>query len=320
MEEVMIRCMLVMLVYVASIYMSTHTAYAENIDSTDIAKPSKSADTIQADVKVQQQNKNQLKENEKRVMADAIIAVQETNNALIALDKDKKQDALNALEKAAGKLQLILARHPNLVLAPTKVDILTVNLVGDTEQIKKIRKEATNLLENGDVQAARHLLEGLASETVISVKSIPLGTYPDAIKKAVKLIDEGKQKEAVAVLQFALNTMSINNTIIPLPVVISQELLKNAEKLAEKKDRSEDENKHLANLLTDARKELQRAELLGYGNKKDFKNFYEQLDFIENKTNGGKSSSGLFSKIQEYLTDAVKTNQSNQSQDKVLVN
>jgi hypothetical protein len=39
----------------------------------------------------------------------------------------------------------------------------------------------------------------LASETVISTANIPLATYPDAIKEAVRLIDQNKTEEAKAI-------------------------------------------------------------------------------------------------------------------------
>ncbi|MGD9878000.1 MAG: hypothetical protein AB7S84_14675, partial [Desulfococcus sp.] len=65
----------------------------------------------------------------------------------------------------------------------------------------------------------------------------------------------------------------------------------------------------LADLLKDARTELEFAQALGYGSKKDFKNLYKQLDQIEDKTKGGKSGSGFFDKIKGYLKDTVKSSQ-----------
>jgi hypothetical protein len=76
----------------------------------------------------------------------------------------------------------------------------------------------------------------MASETVVSVSNIPLATYPAAIKDAAKLIDENKTNEAKSALQTALNTQVVTETIIPLPVVLAQASLKEAETLAEKVD------------------------------------------------------------------------------------
>jgi hypothetical protein len=43
-------------------------------------------------------------------------------------------------------------------------------------------------------------MEGLASEMVIRTSNLPLGTYPDAIKRAAALLDEQKPQEAKLVL------------------------------------------------------------------------------------------------------------------------
>jgi hypothetical protein len=216
---------------------------------------------------------------------------------------------ISALERATGKLEVILARDPKLALAPVNVGAMSVSVIANTDNVKEARKEAERLLDDGQVQTARHLLEGLASETVISVSNIPLATYPAAIKQAVKLLDDGKQDDAKKVLQTALNTLVITNTIIPLPVAATQAMLVDAEKLAEKVDRKDDDNKKLADLLTASRAQLEFAEALGYGTKQDFKDLYAQLDEIKDKTSSGKSGTGFFAKIKSSLSGVVKSSQ-----------
>lgn len=280
---------------------------ADAVPASTTAK--NTAVAVKADPKLEQQKQEQTAEKRKQITLEAIAAISETQNALKALDEGKKSDALAALERSTGKLELILARDPKLALAPTNVGASTIQVMAGAEKVKTIRKEAETLLEDGQVQAARHLLEGLASETVISVSNIPLATYPAAIKQAVKLIDDDKSDEAKKVLQTALNTLVVTNTTIPLPVVATQELLKEAETLAEKADRKEDDNKRLTELLTAAHNNLEFAEVLGYGTKKDFKDLYAQLDEIKDKTSGGKSGSGFFAKIKSSLSELVKSSQ-----------
>lgn len=276
--------------------------------AADISKPATT------NTKVEQQKQDQTAEKRKEITSEAMAAISETRNALKALDENKTKDALSALERATGKLELILAREPKLALAPTSVSAVTYDVIAEVEKVKEVRKEAENLINDGQVQAARHLLSGLASETVISVSNIPLATYPAAIKQAAKLIDEGKQNEAKQVLQTALNTLVITNTIIPLPVATAQEVLKEAETLAEKSDRKEDENKRLDVLLKDARTQLEFAQALGYGTKKDFKDLYQQLDEITEKTSGGKHGTGFFAKIKSSLGSVVKSSQQPQAE------
>jgi len=259
--------------------------------------------------KVEEADQDQTSEKRKEVLEEATSAIQETENALKALDEKKNKEALAALEQAAGKLTVILGREPELALAPSDVKEVTYDILGDIDAIKALRAEIEDALDDGRVQQARHLIRNLASETVISVTNIPLATYPDAIKKAVKLIDDGKTDEAKEVLQLALNTLVVTDTIIPLPVVVAEKRLKDAETLAEKADRSEEDNKRLADLLKDARTELEFAQALGYGSKKDFKNLYDQIEEIEDKTEGGKSGTGFFTKIKEFIEDTVKSSQ-----------
>jgi hypothetical protein len=214
-------------------------------------------------------------------MGEALSAVDETKGALQALDDGKTQDALAALERASGKLDIILARDPRLALAPMAVGAMTYDVYATPEAVKAASRQAQADLASGDVQDARMILAGLASETVISVTNIPLATYPEAIKQAAGLIDQGKTEEAKQSLQAALDTLVITHTVVPLPVVVSQQLLSEAETLAAKKDRTADENKRLSVLLDNAHQEIAMAEALGYSTRKDFDSFNKELASIE---------------------------------------
>jgi len=293
-------------VAMAADHMTMVPASAPSAPSSSAPVVNTNQQTTAANAKVADNNQDQTAEKRKQITAEAIAAVGETRNALKALDEGKKDDALAALEKTTGKLELILARDPQLVLAPTNVNEVTTSVIADTDKVRQFRREAQRLLDSGEVQAARHLLQGLASETVIRVTSIPLGTYPDAIKQAAKLIDDGKQDDAKKVLQTALNTLVVTDTIIPLPVAATQDMLKDAQQLAEKKDRSVDENKKLSDLLTASRSQLEYAEALGYGTRQDFKDLYAQLDGIKAKTSDGKSGTGFFSSITDSLSGLLQ--------------
>ena len=221
------------------------------------------------------------------------------------LDEKKADEALAALERVTGKLELILARDPKLALAPVDVEVITFDLIAKLDTIKAVIKEAKDYLEDGEVQKARPLVANLASEIQIRTTSIPLATYPGAIKAVAPLIDAGKVDEANVALQAALNTLVVTTDVIPLPVLRAETLLRNAEALAENKERTDKDNKTLANQLAEARNQLKMAELLGYGNKKAFKPMYEQIDQIEEKTADGKSGKGWFDKIKQQLSDLM---------------
>jgi hypothetical protein len=276
----------------ASLVLSPRIAYAAN--DNPVAE--------KANTQIEQNAQDQTAEKRKQIVSEAVTALNETRGALKSLDEGKTSDALSALERATGKLELILAREPTLALAPTGVGAVTYDVYGTPDAVKKASKTAEDLLEDGNVQGARQILKFLASETVVSVTNIPLATYPAAIKRAVSLIDDGKPEEAKKVLQTALNTLVITESIIPIPVVTAQNLLKEAETLAEKKDRSLDESKRLNDLLTISRQEIEMAQALGYGTEEDFDDFYKELSLIEEKTSDGKSGAGFFEKIKSSMT------------------
>ena len=255
------------------------------------------------------QTQNQTEEKRKTLLVDATSAIQETQSALKLLDDGKKKEALGALERATGKLDIILAREPALTLAPAAVNVFTVDVQGGIDAVKGLRKQIQDLIDAGHFQEARRLMGNLASETIVSVSNIPLATYPAAIKDAAKLIDQNKTDQAKAVLQTALNTQVVTETVIPLPVVKAQTSLKEAENLAEKKDRTTDENTRLKGALDTARGQLERAQALGYGEKSDFETFYQQLKEIEQRTADNKFGTGFFAKIKGLIADFMKSSQ-----------
>ena len=243
-------------------------------------------------------------EQRKKIMEEAHAAIAQSREALKALDEKNTEEALKALEMAIGKMEVIVARDPELALARMDVNIIIHDLYTNVDTIKKTLKQAKEYLEDGKVQLARPLVSSLASEMIIESVNIPLATYPDAIKAIVPLIDKGKTDEAKAALQTALNTLVIvQEEVIPLPVIRSRELLKKAEALAENSERKDEENKQLTTLLDNAEAQLLMAEVLGYGDKKAFQPMYEQLDTIREKTKEGKSGKGFFDKIKNQISN-----------------
>ena len=243
-------------------------------------------------------------EQRKKIMEEAHAAIAQSREALKALDEKNTEEALKALEMAIGKMEVIVARDPELALARMDVNIIIHDLYANVDTIKKTLKQAKEYLEDGEVQLARPLVSSLASEMIIESVNIPLATYPDAIKAIVPLIDKGKTDEAKAALQTALNTLVIvQEEVIPLPVIRAKELLKKAEALAENSERKDEDNKQLTTLLDHAEAQLLMAEVLGYGDKKAFKPMYEQLDTIREKTKEGKSGKGFFDKIKNQISN-----------------
>ncbi len=235
------------------------------------------------------------------VIEDAATAVRQTRKALEALENEKPDAALAALEQVVGKLELVLARHTGLALAPISVGVSTFDLLTTKQAIEQAKREATEALEEGKIQRARELIAGLGSEIVINVTNVPLASFPEAIKAVAPLIDRGEIDQAKAALNRALNTLVITNHVIPLPLLRAEVMLKKAEKLAENEKRDDEQEQKLADLLRAAREQLEMGQALGYGDEAVYEEYYAELDSIEERTGGGGSGSGIFDTIKAAL-------------------
>lgn len=280
---------------------NTSAQASESASGVVIAEP-KSAMTEAVQPAVDQVVESKATEQRKQTIDEAVTALANTKKALAALDANDSAGALTALAEVTGKLEIILARNPQLALAPVDVQTIVHDIFAGTDTIEALLDEAEHALKHGEVQKARHLLSGLASEAVIRITNLPLATYPDAIKAVAPLIDQGKIEEAKAALQAVLATQVISNLTIPLPVERARAMLKEAEPLAEKSERSAEDDKGLGDLLTEAKQQLEMAELLGYGRKKeDFEAIYAQIKEVQGKIKAGKSGKGFFDGIQASL-------------------
>ena len=265
---------------------------------------SKETEAVQPEV--DKEAVDQKTEHLKKIINNAVIAVKETEKALKALEKDKKNEALAALEVATGKLEIVLARAPELALAPVHFDVLTHDMYAGPDTIKRVIKKASDYLEAGEIQKSRKLISNLGSEIVHRYTNLPLATYPAAIKKITPLIDKGKIKEAKIALRAILRTLVVTEEIIPLPKIRAERLLKKAEEIIENKKMAIKDNKVLSDLLKDARNQLEIAELLGYGTNKSYQDIYEQIDEIEKKVEIGKVGKGWFVKIKRQVSELFK--------------
>ena len=260
-----------------------------------------SEDRQAADESVDQDASKATVEQRENLVEDAITALQETRKAIVALGDGNAPEALDLLAHATGKLELVLARNPNMILAPVDVQYQTYDLYATVKDVEAARKKAIRQLKDGRIQDARYLLDGLRSDLVVQTVNLPLGTYPDAIKAIVPLIDDGLWQEARQALQVALNSLVVTEVVYPLPILRAEHMLARAEELTENETRTIEENDQLERLLKGARKEIKLAEALGYGNEDDLAAFHEELDQIAEKTKAGGSGKGFFDRIKERV-------------------
>ena len=264
-------------------------------------KKEKSAAAAKVEKQVKSDTRKEAGIKRESIVKEAVMALDQTGKAIEALKDKKKQEALDALAMAAGKLEIVIAREPKMANAPIDVRVEEFDLYASVDTVKKAVKTAEDLLEDGEVQLARAILADLASEIDLVITSLPLVAYTDTIKDVAKLVDADKYDEALQSLYELLSTMVVTRNVIPLPLLRAEILLDKADKLAVKENRSEQENKELKTLLDDAENQIGMAEALGYGKKDDFKSFYAQLKEIRKKTKDGKFGAGFMDGLKKSL-------------------
>ncbi|RUM72782.1 MAG: hypothetical protein DSZ10_04425 [Sulfurovum sp.] len=221
--------------------------------------------------------KEDAKSHQVKLVQEAIDSLKYAHDALVALDKKDAKTAKDNLEKALGKLEVIMASEHAPKLLPIDNMITIQEFIGTSKDAKAAIKLAKSLLDDGKVQEAREILLPLKSEIDATVVSLPLATYPDALKLAAKYVTDGKLDKAKEVLGVALSTFVEVTTVAPIPLLKATDLVAAAAVIAAT-------DTQRAKLYLEAAKEqLKLAQTLGYVSKSDvtYKALDEAIDDIE---------------------------------------
>lgn len=260
-----------------------------------------SSDSLQANL--EREVESYTSRADSTVVAEAFMAVAETQRALQALDRSDKEAAIAALERATGKLEILLARRPELGLVPLDARVSIVDLQSDIETVERIIEEAEELMDDGKVQAARRLLRDLESELKVTTINLPLSTYPDAIKEAVRKLEEADTTAARRLLETALTTLVVEEESIPLPLINAEAMVEGAQQLV-----AENQLDMAISMLADARYQLRLAEALGYGEhdeefeaiREDIRTIEKQIEDKEDKEDTGKPFEDLKRRLSDF--------------------
>src|SRR6185369_16306387 len=132
---------------------------------------------------IEKQRKDAEQQAERTLDKEAIAAVDETKNALKAIEQDKPDDAIAAIERATGKISVLLARNPATALIPVREEVEVIDgAPEDLQAIKDLQKVLERSVSDKDYPMARVVLLGLTSEIRARTYDLPLATYPAALK------------------------------------------------------------------------------------------------------------------------------------------
>jgi len=249
---------------------------------------------------VQKAQDNYIDERVKKITQEAVEAVNLVGKIVDLLEKKEKDKALEEIANVLGKLEVLIARDPNLQVVPVDVKEQVIDFPGTVDDVEAAKIEVVSLIKAGEVQKARDIMLNLASELDIYVTALPIGTYPVVIKAIVPLIEQEKFEEAKKLLIEALETLVIEKIVIPLPILRAEQTIIRANELANGENPNKEE---LKKLVAYAKEQLELAEALGYGKVEiDYKDLYKEISEIENILKGEDSTKDIFKVLKEKLS------------------
>jgi hypothetical protein len=268
--------------------------------SKDLGKAPVTARTlsVQAQAGIEKQRAEARQEADKILDREAIAVIEETQRAIDAIAANTTTEALAALERASGKINILLARNPSTALIPVSHEVVVFDTAPqDIQTIDEIGEAVDAVIASEDYAAARELLYGLMSELRVRTYNLPLATYPAALAEGARLLDQKKSDEARIVLMMALGTLLAIDQVTPLPLLVAREAINQAEA-----QRDKDTEIALA-LLDTARYELERAMALGYSAQEpEYKTMRDEISDIQKQLKKNEDTSSFFSKLQDRLS------------------
>ncbi len=244
---------------------------------------------------------NELTQKRTEITKEAFATIFETQNLLNTIDNGDTAKAIEMGHKLIGKLEVLLTKSPDAKLILVNVDLRKNEIISDINTVRNTVKLAKDAFDKGYYQVASDLLKNLKSEMIIRNYYIPTATYPDAIKMAVAKLEEGDSNSAKLILEQVLNTVVIDENIIPLPVLRAEQLIALAANI-DKKDHNN--AKKVVNLLNEANYQLQLAQEMGYGKKdEDFKNFADMISKLKESVNNKQDSQSSFDSLKNNISN-----------------
>ncbi|MHB9147749.1 MAG: YfdX family protein [Candidatus Amoebophilus sp.] len=272
------------------------TLYAETVSDRNF-KATQAQIESQARSEVEEHRKEAEKNAKDAIVKEAVVVIEETKKAINFIQKKQNKEALEAIERATGKTDILVARYPKVALLPVEYKIEVIDVAPSKPiDIRNTIIAARAAFDNIDYPNARLLLYLLRSELDVKTYSLPLATYPDVLKDAVRLLEEHKDDEASTILINSLNTLVVINKVFPLPIINAEVMLKNAEAKHEK-DRDT-----ALRLLATAKQELQRARELGYvGKDPEYASINKSIEDLEKRIKSKQNSASAFATLKNKV-------------------
>jgi hypothetical protein len=274
---------------------------AQSQNQPDIDKKRQDAEH-NARPEIESQRQQAQQDAEKNLDKEAIAAIDETNKAVEAIAANKTDEARAALERATGKINILVARNPTTALIPVSTEVEVVDAAPqESKAIVQIAANASDAFHAKDYPAARVLLYGLTSELRVRTYNLPIASYPLALAQAARLLDQQKTQEANTILLTALNTLAVIDHVTPLPLLLARAAIDKA------RDQSQKDKATAQTLLETAKKQLQRSKDLGYaGEDPEYAALNSDISNLEKQIKGNGDATSVFAKLEDRFSMFLK--------------
>jgi len=251
------------------------------------------------DAAVQSASLSAIESNEEELTKEGLAAIDATIKARDAIKNGDTDVALHHIETAVGKIEVLLAREPELALIPISSVVRTEEFIGDIETIKAIKSKVQQSINEGKFQLAKNEISTLGSEVRIETTNIPTVSYPLALKASAALLDEGENDLALENLQSMLNTLMVTEKVFPLPIIKAEVMIKEALSIDKK---SADNQKKIDQLLHNIEYQLLLSEELGYGKgHNEYSKLMDSIKTLRNSVNTNQDTKELFEDLKSKV-------------------
>ncbi len=241
--------------------------------------------------RVQQKTMAEIRKQQNLIEKEAIAVVDQSNMALKYMHEGNVKKAETALQSALDSTKTLLKKHPDAGLVPVDMSVKVQDLITTIPQVNKTVKQAKEAMAKGNYQIAADLLNSLKSEMDIATVNLPLATYPDGLKYALDLLKKKKTEEAQQTVVQLLNSLVINQVVLPLPILRAQVMMDEAQTQFGNKASKE----KITNLLKNADYQLKLAQALGYGHfDKAYAEIAKEISAAKSSVKNGSATAGTF--------------------------
>ena len=245
---------------------------------------------------VEQEKREIEQAAEKLLDRDATASVDDAWKAVQGIEENHVAEARDSVRRALKKItDVIAARDPARVSVPVGLEVKVVDTApADRELVLDLADQAALAMAKRIYSEAREVLQQLASEIRVTMLNLQLQAFSDSLSNSARLIDNGQSSEAGELLHHALSHIVQSHRVIPIPLVIARETIREAE-VAQQRNKTE-----ALNLLEKAEGLLQRAKDLGYMDQAEkLEGVREQIKQMKKQLRAGRIS--VFSHLKETI-------------------